>query len=264
MRKESTDQLGRKISLKERPKRIISIVPSQTEYLWDLGLDEEVIGITKFCIHPNDWYRSKTRVGGTKTLNFDVIRELQPDLIIANKEENTQEEIEQLSEEYPVWISDIYTLDDAFEMMRSIGQLVDKQNRAHDIVNMIKNRFEALAKDSNKRVLYFIWKDPNMCAGSYTFIDDMIKRIGLINVAAKELHLSRYPELTNEQILIADPEAILLSSEPFPFKDKHIEQFQSIVPKAKIQLVDGEMFSWYGSRLIQAPSYFRELLSALK
>lgn len=264
MPKESTDQLGRKISLQGRPKRIISIVPSQTEFLWDLGLDEEVIGITKFCIHPNDWYRSKTRVGGTKTLNFDAIRELQPDLIIANKEENTQEEIEYLSKKYPVWISDIYTLVDAFDMMLSIGELVDKQKRAQDIVNRIKNGFEALTNDTNKRVLYFIWKDPNMCAGSHTFIDDIITRIGLTNVASKKLHLSRYPELTDEQIRVANPEVILLSSEPYPFKDKHIEQFQSIVPNAQILLVDGEMFSWYGSRLVHAPSYFRELLSALK
>ncbi len=264
MHRTFTDQLGRSISLNERPKRVISIVPSQTEYLWDLGLDDEVVGITKFCIHPNDWFRNKERVGGTKTLNFEKIRELQPDLIIANKEENTQAEIEQLAKEFQVWISDIYTLDDACEMMISIGQIFDELERAQAIVANIRDGFESLGGLSDKRVLYFIWHGPMMCAGGNTFIDDMLTSIGLTNVASSELSLSRYPELSKAQIRESNPDAILLSSEPYPFKDKHIAEFRALVPTASIHLVDGEMFSWYGSRLLKAPSYYKELLSALQ
>lgn len=264
MPKEFTDQLGRKISLDQRPKRIISLVPSQTEYLHNLGLDDEVVGITKFCVHPNDWFRNKQRVGGTKTVNFEKIRSLEPDLIIANKEENTQAEIEQLAKEFPVWISDIYTLVDAYEMMISIGEIFDKHERARAIVDEIKQEFGSLAGENTKRVLYFIWNGPKMCAGGNTFIDDMLNTLGMVNIASKEMSLSRYPELTNEQIREAKPDVILLSSEPFPFKDKHIDEFQDLAPESQVHLVDGEMFSWYGSRLLKAPSYFKELLSALK
>jgi ABC-type Fe3+-hydroxamate transport system substrate-binding protein len=112
-----TDQLGRSIQLAAVPSRIISLVPSQTELLYSLGLDQQVVGITKFCVHPNTWFREKTRVGGTKTIKMDVIQQLQPDLIIANKEENVKEQIEELARHYPVWTSDINDLSDAFDMM---------------------------------------------------------------------------------------------------------------------------------------------------
>ena len=112
-----TDQTGRSITIPDSPKRIISIVPSQTELLFDLGLSDEVIGITKFCVHPEEWFRKKTRVGGTKQLNMETIRSLQPDLIVANKEENEQVQVEDIAKEFPVWISDIKTLSDAKRMI---------------------------------------------------------------------------------------------------------------------------------------------------
>src|SRR6185503_8492334 len=128
-----TDQLGRTISLENPPRRIISLVPSQTELLHDLGLEEEVVGITKFCIHPTDWFRHKTRVGGTKDIRSDVILNLQPDLIIANKEENQSQQIEELSPHFPVWISDISTLSDALEMIRALGDLTDRSPQADSL-----------------------------------------------------------------------------------------------------------------------------------
>ncbi len=113
-----TDQTGREVSIPSHPQRIISLVPSQTELLFDLGLEEQVAGITKFCVHPEKWFRSKTRIGGTKNIKSALIHQLQPDLIIANKEENVKEQVEELAAHYPVWVSDIHDLQSALDMIR--------------------------------------------------------------------------------------------------------------------------------------------------
>ncbi len=250
------DQLNREIELSKNPLRIISVVPSQTELLFDLGLDEEVIGITKFCIHPTEWFRSKTRVGGTKNLNLDRIDELQPTLIIANKEENDQHQIEVLAQKYPVWISDIQTLDDALEMIKKVGLLVNKEARANVLIDSIQaNRNQQQIKKTKLSVLYLIWYNPVMVAGTDTFINNMIEEAGFENIVTK----TRYPVLTNEEIKALNPDVVLLSSEPFPFKEKHIQEMQLILPNAKVKLVDGELFSWYGSRILKSFEYFRAL-----
>jgi len=258
-----TDQLQRKIELTQTPKRIISLVPSQTELLYDLGLRDEVIGITKFCIHPYEWFITKTRVGGTKNLNFDKIKQLQPDLIIANKEENEQSQIEELSKLYNVWLSDITVLKDALEMIVAIGALVNRNEEAINIKLQIEYNFQILnSKSQILNVAYFIWQNPFMVAGQNTFINDMLNRCGFNNVFASP-ELSRYPEVTEEQIKLANPDVIFLSSEPFPFKNKHIQESKSLCPEAKIIIVDGELFSWYGSRLLQTPAYFTKLIQSL-
>ena len=117
--------MNRTIRLGATPRRIVSLVPSQTELLYDLGLEERVVGITKFCIHPKEWYRSKVRIGGTKNVNFDKVKTLRPDLIIGNKEENFKEDIEALEEIAPVWMSDIFTLDDSLEMINQLGSVLN-------------------------------------------------------------------------------------------------------------------------------------------
>jgi ABC-type Fe3+-hydroxamate transport system substrate-binding protein len=178
-----TDQMGRTIELQESPKRIISLVPSQTELLYDLDADEKVVGITKYCIHPNEWFRSKSRVGGTKKINFDKIKALQPDLIIGNKEENEQGQMEELMQHYPVWMSDIKNLEDALNMISSIGGIVDKKDNAEERIKKIKTQFEKLntigVGDKKIRTTYIIWNNPIMCAGSDTFIDEMLRLCGL-------------------------------------------------------------------------------------
>lgn len=234
------------------PKRIVSLVPSQTEFLHGVGLNEEVVGITKFCIHPNDWFKTKTRVGGTKNVNFDKIKELQPDLIIANKEENTQSEIEALQKLYTVYISDIYTLEDSYQMMTDIGVMTDKEAETNKIVSNIKSNFEGL-KQVNKKVLYLIWREPYMIAGQNTFINHLLNKCGFINGFEDEN--SRYNEISSDQIAELNLDFIFLSSEPYPFKEKHITELQKIT-NAKVVLVDGEMFSWYGNRLEKFKNYF--------
>lgn len=252
-----TDHLGNTIELTETPKRIISLVPSQTELLWDLDLHNEIVGITKFCIHPQKMFKCKNRVGGTKTIDIDKIRNLKPDLIIGNKEENEHSQIIELQKEFNVWMSDIYNLNDACKMINDIGELVNKKNESLLISSKIKKSFSQIKKH-NKSVLYLIWKNPYMAAGKLTFIGDLLNEIGLIN--CMENSELRYPELTLENIKQLNPAVILLSSEPFPFKEKHIADLQKLIPSATIQLVDGELFSWYGSRLLKSAAYFNQLV----
>jgi ABC-type Fe3+-hydroxamate transport system substrate-binding protein len=251
-----SDQLGNITSLTSPPQRIISLVPSQTELLADLGLDDNVVGITKFCVHPLEWRKRKNIVGGTKNFHFDTIDRLQPDLIIGNKEENYKEGIERLRERYPVWMSDIFTLQDALFMIETIGLMTETEGSAKRISDDITSKFESIKKYDGQSVLYLIWRQPWMAAGKNTFIDSMLTTIGLTNVIAS---YDRYPTMTSEQITSLAPQYIFLSSEPYPFKHQHTQELQKISPASRNFLVDGEMFSWYGSRLRKAPDYFRTL-----
>ncbi len=252
---EYRDQLNRTITLDRAPVRILSLVPSQTELLFDLGLKNEVAGITSFCIRPEAWYNSKTRVGGTKKLDLHKIRNLQPDLVIGNKEENDRSQIEELMTSYPVWMSDVKTLPDALDMIHGIGNLCARSSQADEITRQITNRFKDLPTPKTERkAAYFIWRKPWMAAGQGTFINEMMKYCGLTNCFMD----SRYPEISFEILRKANPQTIILSSEPYPFKEKHLLEFQEVCPKSEIMLVDGEFFSWYGSRLLNAPEYFRE------
>ena len=254
------DQLNRKINLPSIPKRIISVVPSQTELLFYLGLNKEVVGITKFCIHPADKFKSTTKIGGTKQLNIAKIKSLNPDLIIANKEENERGQLEELMQHFPVWISDIYDLQGALEMIERVGELVGRNMEAVTLSDNIRKNFEEIdISPLNHRVAYFIWRKPYMVAAKNTFIDSMLQECGLKNAFT----LERYPEIGPSLLSEVKPDVILLSSEPYPFKEKHIEELKAIIPSSKIRLVDGEMFSWYGSRLLEAPAYFTTLISEL-
>lgn len=252
-----TDQTGRTITLDKTPQRIISLVPSQTELLYDLGLNEEVIGITKFCVHPKEWFKSKTRVGGTKQLKMGIIHQLKPDLIIANKEENVKEQVEELANHYPVWISEVNNLEDAYEMIYSIGVIVKKTVSAQRLLSTIGYEFSQLSASGYRPgTAYLIWEKPYMTVGGDTFIHSMMQAAGFKNIFADR---NRYPEITIDDLVVANCQLLLLSSEPFPFKQKHVDELQLLLPNTKIVLVDGEMFSWYGSRLLKAPGYFKKL-----
>jgi len=258
MLRQFTDMTRRDVEISFPPRRIVSLVPSQTELLYDLGLNEAVVGITKFCVHPNEWFRTKKRVGGTKTVHIDIVTSLQPDLIIANKEENVKEQIEKLAALYPTWVSNIQTIDEGLHMINAVGTLVNRQELATAITTDIRSGFSALkAAAKPKRVAYFIWRNPWMCAGGDTFISDVIGKMGWINVLQ---HVPRYPEIAPEQLKDLQADLVLLSSEPYPFKQAHIEEIKNIIPAAKVMLVDGEMFSWYGSRMLKAVKYLESLL----
>ena len=246
------DQLQRTICLSGPPNRIISLVPSQTELLVDLGLRDKLVGITKFCVHPNGLKKEKVVIGGTKNFHFEKIDGLLPDLIIGNKEENYKEGIEKLAQQYPVWMSDIYTLEDAYQMVRAIGQITDTLLKAEQLVADMREGFGADFQFKGTAV-YLIWNEPLIAVGTNTFIDSMLGKAGFRNLIDK----MRYPEIKIEDLIELNPDYLLLSSEPFPFKDQHVTLFRAFLPNANIKIVDGETFSWYGSRLLKSSNYFK-------
>lgn len=252
-----TDQLNNKLKLTSTPKRIISIVPSQSEFLWEIGIRKELVGITKFCIHPNQMFTSIERVGGTKKLNIAKIRALKPDLIIANKEENNQQEIELLQKEFNVWISDIYNFQDAFKMMEKLSVILNKEGETQKLITDIKASLKPIKNIfKQKTVAYFIWNKPYMLAASNTYINFALNYLGLKNAVE---NLQRYPEVNNETLKKLNPDICFLSSEPFPFKQKHVLELQQILPKSKIIIVDGEVFSWYGPRMLHLADFLKLL-----
>lgn len=251
------DQLGRRVTVPFPPRRIVSLVPSQTELLFDLGLGQQVVGVTKFCVHPPEARRQATVVGGTK--NFDVakIAACRPDLIIGNKEENYREGIEQLAAGYPVWMSDVADLPAARRLIEQVGLMTGTAPVAAPLAAEIARSFAALAPPgAPEPAAYLIWRKPYMVAAAGTFIDDLLGRAGFANVFGA---LGRYPEITPEQLAAAAPRRILLSSEPFPFREKHVAEFRALCPGARVDIVDGELFSWYGSRLRHAAAYLSRL-----
>lgn len=252
------DQIGRQLHLENIPKRIISLVPSQTELLYDLGLESSIVGITKFCVHPNHFLKTKTIVGGTKQIHLEKIKALQPDIILCNKEENTKAIVNACSEICTVHVSNIETISDCIAMIQQYGEIFNKKVEASKISEKIqinvKDFQTYIQEKSTLKVAYFIWKNPFMVAGKNTFINYLLQLNKFKNVYAD---LGRYPEIELKQEETID--VVFLSSEPYPFKENHIVELQAYYTNAKIQLVDGEMFSWYGSRLIKSFSYFKKL-----
>ncbi len=255
------DQLGTVHTFESTPQRIISLVPSQTELLYDLGLEDRIVGLTKFCVHPYHLKSTKNIVGGTKEVHLDKIKALKPDIIICNKEENTKEMVEELRTICPVWVTDIDTIEDNFQMITDFGQLFncsEKAQRWIDKLTFALNDFTQFIKEKPfQKVAYFIWRNPYMVAGSDNFINELLKRNHFDNVYDK--NCGRYPVIELEKIQEeGNPAIIFLSSEPYPFKEEHALEIRQYLPNAKIVLVDGEMFSWYGTRLLKAFDYFKE------
>lgn len=254
-----TDQMNRQVLIAQPLQRIVSLVPSQTELLYDLGLNEEVVGITKFCIYPQKWYRNKPRVGGTKNFSVQKIVALNPQLVIGNKEENTRQGIEELEKILPVWMSDVQNLPDAIAMIQQIGQLCGKTDAAFQMTQQIQRLFEQIPKAHGQRVLYLIWRNPYMAAGHQTFINAMLTHVcGFTNVLPPEA--GRYPQVDVSLLRELQPDVVMLSSEPYPFTPKHTAEIEEILHRATILPVNGEFFSWYGSRLLHAAPYLKQVI----
>lgn len=236
--------------------KIVSLVPSITEALFDLGLTEdEIVGRTKFCIHPAEKVKNVAVIGGTKNINIDKIKALQPDLILANKEENIKEQVEALMDDFKVTVTNVENIEDNYYLLKNLGQLLHKEERAqlfnlkiYDVLNQAKTQ-------SKTKTAYLIWNNPYMTVGSDTFIHKILEEIGFENIFS---HRKRYPEITTEDLAEAD--LIMLSSEPFPFKEKHVEELKALYPDKKIMIVDGEAFSWYGTHIAKCENYFKGLI----
>lgn len=261
MTKKLEDQIGTIHTFEITPKRIVSLVPSQTELLFDLGQESKIVGITKFCVHPFHFKSIKKIIGGTKKVHFEKIRLLHPDVIIANKEENTKEIVAELSKICPVWVTDIVTFEDNLKMISDFGKLLDCRTESQkwtDKIEFAYRDFQQFIKDKpTKKVAYFIWANPYMVAGNDTFINEMLKLNNFQNIYQDK---GRYPEIEIKKMrLEGDPDCVFLSSEPFPFSDEHAFEIGRFTHHAKTVFVDGEMFSWYGTRLVKAFEYFKIL-----
>lgn len=254
----TTDALDRTVSLPAPPERIVSLVPSQTELLADLGLGARVVGITRFCVRPEGWRQAKAIVGGTKQVDVDRVEALSPDFILANHEENTPEDVDALSDIAPVYVTDVPTVEAARAMIHTVGRLTDRTARATDLADTIARRFAALGDFPPLRAAYLIWRDPFMTVGHDTIIHDIMARGGFANAFGDR---TRYPEVTLDDLVAADPDVLLLPDEPFPFpaKDKFSADLRAALPETPVHFVDGQAFSWYGSRLIETPAYLEAL-----
>ena len=263
------DQLNRDLHLDSFPQRIVSLVPSQTELLVDLGLEENIIGITKFCVHPTHLKKSKTIVGGTKKVNYKKIIALNPDIIICNKEENTEEIVSELEKKFSVYVSDVVTIEDAFNMLLDFGKIFNNKPIVNQLINNSQSKLNTfndfMKQQSSKRVAYFIWTKPWMVAGGNNYINTILKLNKFENIFenAPDRYLEVYIEYLTDLNPELKPELILLPSEPFSFKEEHVEKLKKYID-CQFVFVDGEMFSWYGSRLLKALDYFKELHLNLK
>lgn len=258
MNKTVVDRVGRSVTYKFPPKRIVSLCPGITDTLFALDLEAEIVGRTRFCIHPKGKVENVPAIAGTKDIKLEAILNVQPDLIIVEKEENTKEIVEELEKHFPVYVAEVQSVDDAFRMIEDMGSLTDRNEEAERLINNIQKQFESLPKAARKRVAYVIWRKPYMVVGKDTYINSLLEKMGFINPFVEAD--SRYPAVTVEGFKDAELDYVLLASEPFPFKEKHVKEFLDMMPDTEPILVDGEMF-WYGPRMLEAPRYFQRLLT---
>ncbi|MFO7847766.1 MAG: helical backbone metal receptor [Balneolaceae bacterium] len=243
------------------PASIISLVPSLTELLFDLGLGDRISGRTRFCIHPEKKVENIQIVGGTKNPDLEKVQTINPDLVIANLEENRKEDVTALREFTDVMLTDISTIEEARLAIHEIGERCGAQKKATSINKKINDQLQNIPDEPSQRVAYFIWKDPWMTVGHDTYIHSVLTHWNLQNVFGSH---NRYPKVTLNDVCSRNPELILLSSEPYPFKEKHKAEVQEHCPNTRILQVNGEWFSWYGSRMIESfkqLNHFRKAIS---
>jgi len=261
-----TDQIGREIIIETTPKRVVSLVPSQTELLCDLALENEVVGITRYCVHPYHLKSTKTIVGGTKKIDVERIKSLKPDFILCNKEENMYNFLPKLESIAPIYFSDVNTIEDSISLIKDLGKILNRRTESNNLIEKLNfklNDFKSFIENQPvRKVAYFIWGKPYMVAANDTFINEMLKLNKFENIYA---FMSRYPKVEIDAIRYnGDPDVIILSSEPFPFKDHHAFEIGSYTNRAATVFADGEMFSWFGSRMLKSFDYFKELHKRLE
>lgn len=240
-----TDARGHTLRLEAPPARIVSLVPSTTETLFALGLGERVVGVTRFCTHPAG-VRDLPKVGGTKDVDLARVRALAPDLVLGNVEENSQQIAEEVGEILPLWMAFPKSVDQALQDLLDLGRLCEVTPAAQAWVARIQAA-RAAVHPQPFSYLYLIWRKPWMAAGEQTFISALLAEFGGQNLAE-----GRYPALTLAQMQDRSPQRVLLSSEPFPFAEKHRPELEGL----ETRLVDGALCSWHGVRLERA---FQEL-----
>jgi len=253
--KTVVDHLSRTVTYPFPPKKIVSLAPAITDTMYGLVLEEEIVGRTRFCIHPKDKVENALNIGGTKDIKLDRIHQLKPDLIIAEKEENTKEIVEELEQYYPVYVFEVQTVDDAFRMMADLGDITDRAKQANELIQNIKKVFKEIPHGQGKRIAYMIWQRPYMVVGKNTYIQSLLDKLGFVNPFTQ--FEGRYPEVTVDDLQRAQLDYLFLATEPFPFRDKHLNPMAELLPGVEPHIVDGEMF-WYGVKMLEAVPYFKQ------
>jgi ABC-type Fe3+-hydroxamate transport system substrate-binding protein len=250
------------------PCRIVSLVPSLTETLFDLGLDSEVVGVTRFCTEPAAQLTGKLRVGGTKNPDREKLARLAPDLLLVNTEENRREDIAWLRERFPVLQYFPRTVQDAADMVLDLGRAIGRPQEGEALKLLIEAeavRVEAeLFGERRLRVFYPIWKDPWMTINGDTYVHDMLRACGADNVFSGTAQ--RYPEIQLERLPDARPDLVLLPSEPYAFSEQHrnrLVHHPSVCGRPTL-LVDGKAFSWHGSRTARGLRAVHEILKKVR
>ena len=260
------DCLGDEISIPKNITKIVSLVPSISELIYDLNAEDKIVGVTKFCVHPKYFQIEKTVVGGVQEFDIDKIIALKPDVVFASKDENFEDEIIELRKHVPVYVTDVKNVNEAISMIKTIGALLNKRSDADKITMKIDMQLKDLAKVTDdllyRSAAYFVWNDPWVAAGKDTFIDSLLKLIKVDNVFSNLKE--RYPMVTGANIHIGNPQMIMLPSEPFKFEDKHAIEIGRHTHDAATFFVDGQMFSWYGSRLVKSIDYLKLLAVKFK
>jgi ABC-type Fe3+-hydroxamate transport system substrate-binding protein len=255
------DQLGRQVTFCYPPRRIVCLCPSLTETLFALGAGPRVVGRTVFCVHPPADVTAVPTVGGTKNVDIPALLNLRPDLVIAAQEENRRPDVEKLAEHAAVYVVDVRSVPDALGVIQTLGNLTDCAGPAADLIERVSQRFGGLRRAAGQRVAYLVWREPYMAAGRATYIDALLRQIGLQNAAGDRPE--RYPRLSPAELRALAPEVVLLPSEPYPFDETHCAELTAIVPNARLLLVDGELLGWYGARMLAAGDYLDDLVGRL-
>lgn len=262
------DDLHRRLEVKTAPQRIVSLVPSLTETLFTFGLGEQIVGVTNFCVEPPDKVKEKARVGGTKSFSVERVKELEPDLVIANAEENREEDIRQLLRAgLSVFMTFPRTVHGAINMMRRLADVTGAQEAARPIIAEAEAALqEARAANQGRRPLRVfcpIWRRPWMTIGQDTYMHDFLLACGGINIFA-DRH-DRYPRIELEEMSRRIPEVIILPSEPYHFTMRHAQEFSKFahvpaVQEQRIYVLDGKHLAWYGPRIATSLRFVRNLL----
>jgi len=249
--------------------RLVSLCPSLTELVFDLGRGDDLVGRTKFCVHPKGRVERVESVGGTKNPKVARIVELAPDLVLLNEEENRREDAEALAAAgVRCHVSFPRDVDDTARMVREIGAVLERRAEAERVAADIERRAARVRESARGapavRYAYLIWRNPWMVAGADTFVTAMLALPGGVNVFAE--HPERYPTVTPEDIAAADPDAVLLSSEPFPFKEKHADELAAVtgLPRGRMDFVDGEYLTWHGSRTPDGIDYAERVIADVR
>ncbi|KRC02780.1 helical backbone metal receptor [Duganella sp. Root198D2] len=239
--------------------RIVSLVPSITELLCDLGLAPQLVGRTGFCIHPADEVRDIPKVGGTKDVNIEKIRKLAPTHLVVNIDENEKPTVDKLAEFVPnIVVTHPIEPRDNLALVQLMGGVFCAQERADAWCREFESELAQVHAGRPQRVLYCIWKDPWMTVSRDTYIARMLALIGW---SIPEIGDARYPSFQWSDALVRDVDRVLLSSEPYRFTEEHVDALERQIGKP-VQLVDGEMMSWYGSRALQGIRYLKGLAAA--